>query len=287
MSDPVTNVEIEDVLSSIRKLVSQGDEPQSRDSAPQDHEAPKAEEADDVETENGPKPAKLLLTPAQLVETAPEDDSESAPLSDAPEADEAAAPHVLDTPIDPEVEPDTPETEATTESEADYTGSEGPDLADYADPEPGPTLTNPDLVTREARRSHLEATIAELEASVGGGEFEPDGSEEATPVEPLTWPGHHPRINEAPDPVPDAPQDTPEEVAEAPSNEETTAEDLTDAYDDDLSGLSGMDEEALRVLVAEIVREELQGALGERITRNVRKLVRREIYRILSSQEFD
>ncbi len=48
-----------------------------------------------------------------------------------------------------------------------------------------------------------------------------------------------------------------------------------------------IDEDALRDLVAEIVREELQGALGERITRNVRKLVRREIYRILSSQEFD
>ena len=40
-----------------------------------------------------------------------------------------------------------------------------------------------------------------------------------------------------------------------------------------------LDEAALRELVAEIVREELQGALGERITRNIRKLVRREIAR--------
>ncbi|GGE33262.1 hypothetical protein GCM10011360_21380 [Primorskyibacter flagellatus] len=46
-----------------------------------------------------------------------------------------------------------------------------------------------------------------------------------------------------------------------------------------------LDEEMLRDLVAEIVREELQGALGERITRNVRKLVRREIQRALTSQE--
>ena len=38
---------------------------------------------------------------------------------------------------------------------------------------------------------------------------------------------------------------------------------------------------ALRELVAEIVREELQGGLGERITRNVRKLVRAEIQRAL------
>ncbi len=48
-----------------------------------------------------------------------------------------------------------------------------------------------------------------------------------------------------------------------------------------------MDEEALRDLVSEIVRAELQGALGERITRNVRKLVRREIHRALTAQELE
>jgi hypothetical protein len=48
-----------------------------------------------------------------------------------------------------------------------------------------------------------------------------------------------------------------------------------------------LDEETLRNLVIEIVRQELQGTFGERITRNVRKLVRREIYRILASQDFD
>lgn len=37
------------------------------------------------------------------------------------------------------------------------------------------------------------------------------------------------------------------------------------------------DEVALRALVSEIIREELQGELGNRITRNVRKLVRQEI----------
>ncbi len=48
-----------------------------------------------------------------------------------------------------------------------------------------------------------------------------------------------------------------------------------------------LDEEALRDMVSEIVRQELQGALGERITRNVRKLVRREIHRALASQELE
>lgn len=48
-----------------------------------------------------------------------------------------------------------------------------------------------------------------------------------------------------------------------------------------------IDEDFLRDIVSEIVREELQGALGERITRNVRKLVRREIHRALASRDFD
>lgn len=48
-----------------------------------------------------------------------------------------------------------------------------------------------------------------------------------------------------------------------------------------------IDEAMLRDMVADIVRQELMGALGERITRNVRKLVRREIHRALSAQEFD
>lgn len=48
-----------------------------------------------------------------------------------------------------------------------------------------------------------------------------------------------------------------------------------------------IDEDTLRDMVSEIVREELQGALGERITRNVRKLVRREIMRALSIRDFE
>ena len=48
-----------------------------------------------------------------------------------------------------------------------------------------------------------------------------------------------------------------------------------------------IDEVALRDMIGEIVREELQGALGERITRNVRKLVRREIHRVLLEKGLD
>ncbi|MFD1341438.1 hypothetical protein [Litorisediminicola beolgyonensis] len=48
-----------------------------------------------------------------------------------------------------------------------------------------------------------------------------------------------------------------------------------------------IDEDMLREMVSDIVRQELQGSLGERITRNVRKLVRREIQRALSGTEFE
>lgn len=46
-----------------------------------------------------------------------------------------------------------------------------------------------------------------------------------------------------------------------------------------------LDENDLRALVAEVLREELKGPLGERITRNVRKLVRREIALALSRED--
>lgn len=61
----------------------------------------------------------------------------------------------------------------------------------------------------------------------------------------------------------------------------------TDRNGDWYSEDAVMDEDALRDLVADIVRQELQGTLGERITRNVRKLVRREIHRAMMGQDFD
>jgi hypothetical protein len=42
------------------------------------------------------------------------------------------------------------------------------------------------------------------------------------------------------------------------------------------------DEAALRDLIREVLREELQGRMGERITTNVRKLVRAEINRLIA-----
>ncbi|MGV6838717.1 MAG: hypothetical protein ACWA40_00840 [Planktomarina sp.] len=68
---------------------------------------------------------------------------------------------------------------------------------------------------------------------------------------------------------------TPEEVQSFPHTQEVQAEEQTVDTDD------------LREVVADIVRQELRGELGERITRNVRKLVRREIQRALTAQSID
>lgn len=45
-----------------------------------------------------------------------------------------------------------------------------------------------------------------------------------------------------------------------------------------------LDEESLREVVNQIVREELQGELGDRIGRNLRKMIRREIAQILDER---
>jgi len=48
-----------------------------------------------------------------------------------------------------------------------------------------------------------------------------------------------------------------------------------------------LDEDTLREMISEIVQQELQGALGARITRNVRRLVRREIHRALTARDLN
>ena len=51
--------------------------------------------------------------------------------------------------------------------------------------------------------------------------------------------------------------------------------------------MNDMEDDTLRVMVTEIIREELAGELGEKITRNVRKLVRREINRAFMARGLD
>jgi hypothetical protein len=61
----------------------------------------------------------------------------------------------------------------------------------------------------------------------------------------------------------------------------------TEIIDADGTPLAVLDEAALQEIVRQMIREELQGDLGERITRNVRKLVRAEINRALIARDLD
>jgi len=214
MSDPMSNREIEDVLSSIRRLVTQDDA------------APTAR----------PAAEKLVLTPAFRVAEPP------APV-DTADAPEASAP---------------------------------------------------------AATSSLEQTIAELEAAISAyaGPFEPDGGEPALPGEGTAIQITD-EITEGP-----APLRTPDPAiqrGEAPGIHASGAPNVSafsrpdsaapKSEDDEHALLDGdeteivFDEAMLRELVTDILREELQGALGQRITRNVRKLVRAEIARALASRD--
>lgn len=64
---------------------------------------------------------------------------------------------------------------------------------------------------------------------------------------------------------------------------------IEDEIDEDLAAYlseeTELDEDMLRDLITQVVRSELEGELGERMTRNIRKLVRREVFSILESRE--
>jgi hypothetical protein len=373
MSDPVTNVEIEDVLSSIRRLVSDGDKARTRNPAPVvAKETPVETLSDDAAEAGESKPDKFVLTPAFMVvdndakpdiDTAAQEDH-NAQDDDGDEdsgwVEEVSAEQEM-YPRDA-VEPGDETEDSAAEVAADHVQPSDAADTDSADPEgahddapetdydllknmvwdsvnearkAGLAAVPPQADVAEAEsivttkqssdRSKLIASIAELEAAVTNDvqDFEPDGSEIEDEVmgETIAWPGSVARSFEDVQDAEEAEHAVPESEAEIdddpisfehreaavePAQEDVSGagEQHADDYgddddysddgygDDDLDGLLdvgdvSLDEDALRALVSDVVRQELTGPLGERITRNVRKLVRREIYRILSSKEFD
>ncbi len=132
----------------------------------------------------------------------------------------------------------------------------------------------------------LTAKIAALEAALRGThqEWEPDGDEAdtltLTDAAAMAWEDDV-ELDAKGAPFVAEPVEI-EDAEEAEAERESAPETTSFSADDQV-----MDEDALRDLVSEIVRAELQGALGERITRNVRKLVRREIHRALTAQEME
>jgi hypothetical protein len=320
MSDPVTKVEIEDVLSSIRRLVSEDGRAPLRQSQAVDRGAAE----------------KLVLTPALRVAEAPiaemvepdwAEDHVVAPFdgSGAQGSDTAFVPEPDaemvdeswddDAPDDGDAAPAEPDVSDASDAEDDAFQEAIENLGPRGDRGEDAPWTDPEATLYEAAGAtasgaaaqpaedtptagSLSEKIAALEAVIArtDDQWEPDGASQdayaGTEVETLDWEDHTeaedaPELDAAPEVAPEPePQPEPEPrlrakvQAEDPIEEDGEAEGLS--LDDAI-----LDEETLRILIAQIVREELQGSLGERITRNVRKLVRREIHRALAVQELE
>lgn len=227
MSDAMTNREIEDVLTSIRRLVAQ-------------------------EGGRGAEAGRLILTEAQRVNAAPEVEAEA----DADEA-QVAIPA-----------PDFGKLEATiAELEAAFATSEfeGDNAADSEAP----------------RASNVTELYGRLSFAHRGKE-----AEVATQAEPAV------AVVESARAEPEVAAPDTEAAIDATAEPATELADyLLAAANDGDPALSGeedavLDEETLRLLVAQIVREELKGQLGERITQQVRKLVRAEIAKALDERSY-
>lgn len=337
MSDPVQNVEIEDVLSSIRRLVSEDSRPKFDRQAIENIEKDEEEPLD----EGAFVPEKLVLTQAlRVVDDVPQgaentesfhsDNDETttedlAPVDDPVVADLETNPQGFDPSGDSVDIDETVDTDGFSEEihDVDTVENDVPALPVEDFTESFTETSTDDLSEGDDENdnytSPLETRIAEVENAVADQDeqWEPDGEDEgdnaAQPIESLQWEDHYDEVS-SPEAFFASPQESENAAGEMADHDvgeaidfESETQDATLAEDEwtqdddldastldseadvDLFGANDavLDEESLREMVSDIVRQELQGPLGERITRNVRKLVRREIHRALASQELD
>ncbi|MEM6578301.1 MAG: hypothetical protein AAF678_07405 [Pseudomonadota bacterium] len=343
MSDRVTNADIEDVLSSIRRLVSiddrRADSTRAGNAVERDKTAllltPKAK----ADATPPASDERLVLSPSLKVGPA-EAPSGAEPAGSSPAAPDASV--RSDGPVSEKRPPssDRPEVLGLAEWQVDATGQQtepseqktrGQDPSDAAvaeepledrlerarrerqialaerqtDPSK-PVAKKPQTKTLEGASTgskELEARIAEVEAAVAArdDQWEPDGSEPDAdappPISSIPWlrTGDRADTTETEPTAPDQNEtaQSPAPVSPVPAQSEgRTVSQPSPADQGDGEGQwyaedTVLDEAALRDLVSEIVRQELQGSLGERITRNVRKLVRREIHRAMMGHDFE
>jgi hypothetical protein len=182
----------------------------------------------------------------------------------------------------------------------DAPAPESPEKA--SDPVPAETLILDNAIVETT--PEIDGTLAGLEAAVTAQaeDWEADGGESfdqatwaASAFQPPMDDSQAPAQSEAAetDLAPEAEnilvETPPAETAPDAAIEEIVAELQTQVAEDVVAQHVGpaIDETALRETVLRILREELAGEMGERITRNVRKLVRREINRVLVSRDLD
>ena len=295
MSEPVTNHDIEDVLSSIRRLVSQGNRETQVETPEKQLRA--------VET---PSPNRLVLTPAFRIRDEPVDSPEPQLLKMPPDfsrADDTAKADDADATGQATLETTIAELEAAvTESydEWEPDGTDGPLESsvtsaflyklDARQAKATEAKSTEDTVA-DAVTDHIAETISdEIARGLPANDaIAEDAENDAELVEvdasaALAYSDLH--FDEVYDPVAEATADAAEkELGDIFGDE--LAEDSDDQSFDvaTTSNAQLVDPDALRSMVSEMIRAELQGEMGERITRNVRNLVRREINRVITEQD--
>ena len=254
MPEPVTKIDVDDVLSSIRRMVN---------------ENRVTDASQEVSGES-----RLVLTPQLRVP--PEEVLRLEPqhAQAAAEKDDVHSP-LAGQEVNPEAKGATVSLTGAPAAEAKP--------AAHSPRTQGKTWNRHNFGVFE-----LSAKIAALETAIGRfpGPWEPDGTGldayAGTKQPAMDWPGTRDL---------DATGAPMSKASAAPKTEEAMTDAVADpagqAADEALEEEQVIDEAALRDLVADIVRSELQGPLGERITRNVRKLVRLEIQRALAARDLE
>ena len=294
MSDPVSNAEVEDVLASIRRLVSEETRLLLEDGSAASSDA-----------------GKLVLTPSLRVNP-PAQTEENGPLQQG---------DVVEPPA-PEVSEDTGNSD---QNEQNQRAAENARMAAHlvqalnegsqidlnsapfsrSDFDAGPSTTLDDTEREDRLLSEdvpsmafrapddLSTKIAALEAAVARheGDWEPDGVAETEPYSgteapAMTW------AEEIADADMSGARQAEEDhnittlpISPTKQTELSVAQEQSRGEADGDAFAQLTENDRLRDAVAEIVREELQGVLGERITRSVRKLVRAEIQRALAARD--
>lgn len=278
---------------------------QTGDEVSQDAEPHKAPEAPEAPTERAVRPSHLTLVPA-AVSDSEEDDEEigpeaffATPVSEDATQDASLTEVEEDEPADlldeVQVLVDTAE-ETVEENEASPDMELVSDAAEPAEDEDHTATAAAEVIEEPVNEERVieEAVIEEAEVLEEVGPAEPveeSGAEPASLAEKIaaleSIVGSSNEEWEADDSIAQAAFFQRSATMEWRDHDPIAEQQPASPAAASAAAPAMLDEEALRELVSDIIREELKGVLGERITRNVRKLVRREIHRIIVSQELD
>lgn len=262
MPRPAASPDSVDILSSLRRLVSEAGTPAATGPDAAQGGTPDAAQHMDGTGE------RLLLTPALRVDGCeagqqPNDDGGGAggdrEAGTLAEEDAANA-------SESDREPDCAAAEA---GDAGICGATEPGTSGEPTADPGIG----DAAAPQSRRLHLDA-VSDASSAGHAEHDEDDEQDEAT----RTSSGNQEEKAEGMAQAQEKPD------YEQAATDAREPEDILLAEDAEERIL---DEDTLREIVVQTVREELMGELGERITRNVKKLVRREIHRAIASREFE